>query len=411
MRWYLNATIALSAAIVLVSCASQTTAVPPATGVAPANASAASASQPLSKPIVEGTWAHVCGPAAPGSFRCHALIRTDLQPDGHQHPPTINGYAPVDLQSAYKLPSATAGSGQTVAIVDAFDDPNAESDLAVYRSQFKLASCTSGSGCFRKVNQSGVAGSYPRPNKNAAQEISLDLDMVSAACPRCHILLVEANSNLASDLFAAEDEAAALGANAISNSFGGTEFAGEQSAEAHFNHPGIAITASSGDNGFGVEYPAASAFVTAVGGTTLASAPTTLRGWLETAWSGAGSGCSAFIAKPAWQHDSGCAMRTVADVSADANPNTGVAVYDTYPSGGWLVFGGTSVGAPLIAAVYALAGNSSSIVYGSFPYSHTASIFDVVGGSNGTCGTYLCNAVVGYDGPTGLGSPNGAGGF
>ena len=397
----------LGAAIVLASCAGRGVAPAPPGGITPDTGHAAGAQ-----------WAHVCRPAAPGEFRCHALVRTDLRPDGHPHPPSIQGYQPADLQDAYKVTSASAsrGSGQTVAIVDANDDPNAESDLAVYRAQFGLSACTTANGCFRKVNQFGIQGNYPRPSKTQAQEISLDVDMVSAVCPNCHILLVEANSLASSDLLAAEDTAAALSPNEISNSFGALEAPGVAALASHFNHPGIAITASSGDNGFGVDFPADLQFVTAVGGTTLARSTSSSRGWIETAWVGAGSGCSAVIAKPSWQSFlPGCNGRVVADVSAVADPTTGVAVYDTYPSGGWMVFGGTSVGAPLIAAVYALAGNASTVNYGSFPYLHgsyPSTLFDAQGGSNGSCSpAYLCTAGQGYDGPTGLGSPDGTGAF
>jgi len=170
----------------------------------------------------------------------------------------------------------------------------------------------------------------------------------------------------------------------------------------------VAITVSSGDNGYGVEFPAASRYVTAVGGTTLVR-DSSSRGWGETVWPGAGSGCSAYVPKPAWQTDTGCARRTVADVSADADPNTGVAVYDTFRSSGWLVFGGTSVSAPIVAGVYALAGNASTITHGSYPYTHAVypvTLNDVTQGSNGSCGgSYLCTAAAGYDGPTGLGTP------
>ncbi len=212
------------------------------------------------------------------------------------------------------------------------------------------------------------------------------------------------------------DRAAARGATAISNSYVGGEFSGETSYESHYNHPGSAITVSSGDAGYGVEFPAASRYVTAVGGTSLSRNTATTRGWSETAWAKGGSGCSAYITKPTWQADSGCARRTVADVAAVADPNTGVAVYDSYGSSGganWLVFGGTSVAGPIIAGVYALARNASSVTAGSYPYSHRTSLFDVSSGSNGSCGTkpYLCTAGVGYDGPTGLGTPSGLGAF
>jgi subtilase family serine protease len=359
----------------------------------------------------------VCGAVARGFARCHADVVTNK--NGAAFDGKVNGtasipagYNPADLQSAYSLPSTTAGARQTVAVVDAYDDPSAESDLAVYRSQFGLAACTTANGCFRKVNQSGGT-KPPHANGGWAQEISLDLDMVSAICPNCHILLVEASSNSLTNLGTAVNEAAALGANEISTSYGGSESSRDTSYDAtYFNHPGVAITASSGDAGYGAQYPAASQYVTAVGGTSLVRASNT-RGWSETAWSGAGSGCSAFDPKPSWQTDSGCSHRTVADVSAVADPNTGVSVYDTYSTSGWLVFGGTSVASPIIASVYALAGNTATVTYPTVtPYSNASSLNDITSGSNGTCGTsYLCNAGSGYDGPTGLGTPNGVGAF
>src|ERR671932_603136 len=263
----------------------------------------------------------VCGAVPIGYARCFSLVRGNSTASGP------SGYGPADLQSAYKLPSATAGSGQTVAIVDAFDDPTAEQDLAQYRSFYGLTPCTTAKGCFRKVNQNGGTLPMPAPSPDWALEISLDLDMVSAVCPNCHILLVEANTNLSSDLYVAEDTAARLGANAISNSWGGGEYSGETADDAHFNHPGVAITASSGDDGYGVSYPAASRYLTAVGGTSLTRNSST-RGWTESAWSGAGSGCSAYDAKPSWQTSTttGCTRRAIADVSSVADPNTGVAV-------------------------------------------------------------------------------------
>jgi subtilase family serine protease len=350
-------------------------------------------------------YAHVCGAVGTGFVRCHAILLLNT------NTASPSGYNPRDLQSAYHVPFSTAGSGQTVAIVDAYDDPNAESDLGVYRSQFGLSPCTTGNGCFRKVNQTGSTR-YPKGNIGWAEEISLDLDMVSAICPNCHILLVEANTNSLTNLGTAVNEAAKLGANAISNSYGGSESSSDPTYDTtYYNHPGIAITASSGDQGYGVEYPAASQYVTAVGGTSLKKASNS-RGWSETAWSGAGSGCSAYDPKPGWQTDSGCSNRTVADVAADADPNTGVSVYDTYHEPGWLVFGGTSVASPIIASVYALADNMSSATYGSYPYSHLESLFDVTSGSNGSCSpSYLCTAMVGYDGPTGNGTPDGISAF
>jgi subtilase family serine protease len=359
-------------------------------------ASRAQAAGPSIKPV--------CGSVPLGYARCFSLVFGDAGPLAS----APSGYGPADLQSAYKLPSSTAGAGQTVAIVDAFDDPTAESDLAQYRSFYGLPPCTTANGCFRKVNQTGGTLPMPPPSPDWSLEISLDLDMVSAVCPNCKILLVESNTNLDSDLYVAEDTAARLGANAISNSWGGGESSTETADDAHFNHPGVAITASSGDDGFGVSYPAASRYLTAVGGTSL-TRNSSSRGWTESAWSGAGSGCSAFEAKPSWQTDSGCSRRTVADVSAVADPNTGVAVMF---GGLWFTVGGTSASSPIIASVYALAGNASSVNAGSYPYSHTAGLFDVVGGSNGSCSpTYLCTGQAGYDGPTGLGTPNGTSGF
>jgi subtilase family serine protease len=358
----------------------------------------------------------VCGPADPDSARCHSdLLTIAGRIVTAASAPVPGSYGPADLQSAYKLPSSTAGSGQTVAIVDAYNDPYAESDMGVYRSHYGLSSCTSANGCFRKVNQNGST-SYPRSNGSWSQEISLDLDMVSAACPGCHILLVEASSPTYTNLGTAVNTAVRLGATEVTNSYGGSEFSSESSYDRYYNHPGVAMTASSGDGGYGVEYPAASPYVTGVGGTSLSRATNT-RGWSEAAWSRAGSGCSSYEPKPSWQSGCGGSKRTVADVSAVADPNTGVAVYDSYAYqgySGWLVFGGTSVASPIIASSYALAGNAATVTFGSYPYSHTAALNDVSSGTNSTSGcfpSYLCTAGPGYDGPTGNGTPNGTGAF
>lgn len=372
-------------------------------------------------------------PADPEKAACDALRRNDI--GGGAHPKATvsyqSGYAPSDLQSAYKIPAG--GSGKTIAIVDAYDNPNALQDLDVYRREFGLAKGPT----ITKMNQNGDivetldtsttpgtvtkgAGVAPSTSVGWGQEIALDLDMASAICPACDILLVEAKSNSFANLGAAVNTAAKQNANSISNSYGAREFLGETTYQSnYYDHPGIAITVSSGDSGYGVEFPAASRFVTAVGGTSLTRNSTTIRGWSESVWSGAGSGCSAYIGKPSWQTDSACSRRTVADVSAVANPNTGVAVYDSYGSTGganWYVFGGTSVSAPIIASVYALAGNA--IVYGEYPYSHASALYDVDSGNNGHCSkrrtsakAYLCTGKPGYDGPSGLGTPNGTGAF
>jgi subtilase family serine protease len=344
--------------------------------------------------------------------RCHALLVTDQAGHPMVSPPqTVSGYSPANLRSAYKI-TGSGASTTTIAVVDADGYSNAEADLGVYRAQFGLPACTTANGCFKKLNQSGQQGNYPANNTGWSQETALDLDMVSAMCPNCHIVLVEGNSATFANLAAAENTAAAQGPHAISNSYGGGE-SGSQTYEPSYNHAGIAITASTGDSGFaaGPQFPATSPHTTAVGGTSLVTA-TNSRGWSETVWVDAGSGCSTVYAKPTWQHDTGCTKRMEGDVAADADPNTGVAVYGPVNSrrSGWLVFGGTSVAAPLIAGVYGV--NGGAVNYGSNPYGDTADLFDVTSGSNGSCSpAYFCHGEVGYDGPTGLGTPNGSNAF
>lgn len=403
MNLSFRAVAALAVASMLAACSGGTTSVP----VSPA--------APNGGRLLSPSVAQSCATLLPGDdMRCYAEFRTDIHvsAQGRSRNTTPSGYGPADLQSAYSLPSASAGSGQTVAIVDAYDDPNAASDLSVYRSQYGLPACTTSNGCFRKVNQTGGT-KMPRANGGWAQEISLDLDMVSAICPNCHILLVEASSASNSNLDTAVNTAVSLGANVVSNSYGGSETGATNAA---YNHPGHIITASAGDNGTGPSQPCSYSTVVCIGGTSLSRASTT-RGWAETAWSGSGSGCSADVSKPSWQTDSGCKMRSEADVSAVADPNTGVAVYDSYSyqgASGWMVFGGTSVASPVIASVYALAGNASSLNYAQSIWQHagTAALNDVTSGSNGTCSiSYICNAGPGYDGPTGWGTPNGVAAF
>ncbi|MEV6006544.1 putative Ig domain-containing protein [Streptomyces sp. NPDC051976] len=362
--------------------------------------------------------ARLCAaPAKKGQMACMALTRTDVAHHlGITPNATPSGYGPTDLQSAYALPSS-AGSGATVAIVDAQDDPNAAADLSTYRSQYGLPACTTANGCFKKIDQNGGTN-YPTADSGWAGEISLDLDMVSAVCPQCHILLVEATSASMDDLGTAVNQAVSQGAKYVSNSYGGSEDSSDTTADTqYFNHPGVAITVSAGDSGYGAEYPAASKYVTSVGGTALTRA-SNARGWSESVWNtssteGTGSGCSAYDAKPTWQTDTGCAKRTISDVSAVADPATGLAVYDSYQATGWQVYGGTSASSPIIASVYALAGTpAAGSSPASFPYSHTGSLNDVTSGSNGSCGgSYLCTAKSGYDGPTGLGTPNGTAAF
>ena len=363
---------------------------------------------------------HAVCPAEPAAVHCHARVVTDSQ-GNPAAAVTPAGYGPADLRAAYGLLSTGSGA-QTIAIVDAYDDPKIESDLAVYSSQYGLPECSTVNGCLTKVNQTG-GKKYPRADAGWALEIALDVETAHGICPGCHILLVEAASNGFPDLLAAEDYATTVypatgHATVVSNSWGAGEFPTEATYDAHFTHPGVPITVSSGDNGYGVEYPAASPNVTAVGGTTLRKQTGTARGWTESAWSGAGSGCSTYELKQQWQTDTGCATgRTVADVSADADPATGAAVYDSVRyqgRAGWFQVGGTSLSAPLIAAVYALAGNEAIVTNGSYPYNHatSTSLWDVTSGANGSCGgSYLCTAVTGYDGPTGLGTPQGTNAF
>jgi subtilase family serine protease len=357
----------------------------------------------------------VCPTPKEGRAGCFAHVVTDkagniIVRNGKGATPnfTPSGYGPADLLSAYNL--TQTGSTKIIAIVDAYGYSNAEADLAAYRSQFGLPPCTSTNHCFAKYNERGVKGNYPRNNLGWSQETALDLDMASAICPSCKIYLIEANSATYTDLAAAERTAASLGATAISNSYGGGEN-GSTAYESSYNQPGIAVTVSSGDSGYGAaEFPASSPHVTAVGGTSLTKSA---GNWAETAWSGAGSGCSAVYAKPSWQTDTGCSNRMVADVSAVADPYTGVAVYapvSNSGASGWVVFGGTSVASPIIAGVYAL--NGGPVNYGANPYSDLGALNDVTSGSNGNCGgSYFCTAGAGYDGPTGLGTPNGSGAF
>ncbi|HZZ85495.1 MAG TPA: S53 family peptidase [Anaeromyxobacteraceae bacterium] len=399
-------------AVTLMACGG---AVEPSSPAAPGSASSAVSLPPQASPVAVAAIPVCPGEPGLGDARCHAQVVTEQRGLPLATSSYVNGYAPQDLQQAYLLASSTAGAGQVIAVVDAYDNPTAEADLGVYRSRFGLGACTTANGCFQKIDQNGGT-SYPSPDQGWALESALDLQMASAVCPLCKLLLVEAKSSSLADLGAAVNRAAAAGASVVSNSYGAKEFTFETLYESYYNHPGVAVTVSSGDSGYGVQFPAASRYVTAVGGTSLAVA-SSARGFNETAWSGAGSGCSAYVAKPSWQKDGGCSRRTVADVSAVADPNTGVAVYDSYGYGGqsgWFVVGGTSVSAPIVAAVYALAGNAGAVTAGSYPYARAAGLFDVIGGSNGSCrksSSYLCTAVAGYDGPTGLGTPNGSGAF
>jgi MYXO-CTERM domain-containing protein len=354
----------------------------------------------------------LCPATGKGGMRCFAKQVTSMNGDPMAvSPAPIAGLTAQDIQAAYKLPSG--GDGRLVGIVDAFDAPNAEADMATYRQMFGLPPCTTANGCFRKLNQDGKPGPYPPADPGWEGEIMVDLAMVSATCPGCKIMLVEARSVNGVDLGPCVAMAKQLGAVVVNNSYGGPESDPDSVASySYYNQPGTLVVASSGDDGYlltkndqgvplqEIAFPASSPFVMSVGGTTLRTAANA-RGWTETAWSGAGSGCSKTQNKPSWQKDPACTKRFVADVSAIANPATGVAYYD----GGWKVVGGTSVSAPILSGIAGL----FNITDPGWPYAHPNAFFDVTSGSNGSCGgTYQCTSVAGVDGPTGLGTPNGA---
>ncbi len=360
----------------------------------------------------------VCIVGNPFTPRCHARVKVNKNgnPDATTSP---TGLSPQQLRAAYQL-SGNSSSTQTIAIVDAYDHPTIYSDLTTYSNTFglpNLGNCpvsvgTTSSPCFQKVDQNGGTN-YPAADSGWALEIALDVEAAHAVCQNCNILLVEASSNSYYDLMAAVDRAVAMGAKYVSNSYGSREFSSETSFDYHFNVPGVAITFSSGDSGYGSSYPAGSPYVTAVGGTTLNMSGLTYLG--EKVWNGAGSGCSLYEGKPSWQNDTGCSKRTISDVSAVADPNTGLSVYDSVPyngQSGWFQVGGTSLSSPVIAATYALAGDVNTLnPANALPYlrkSYNVNLRDITSGSNGNCrknNKYLCTAVNGYDGPSGLGTP------
>jgi subtilase family serine protease len=379
---------------------------------------AAAASFALLAGSASGYQRPVCpGPASAGASHCQAHVVTNRK-GAPQQSTSPQGYGPAQFRGAYGLPSK-APAGQTIAIVDAYDDPNIASDLNAYSKQFGLPQCNSSNPCFKKVNQSGSAvGPFPQVNSGWALEIALDVEVAHAICPNCKILLVEASSSSLSSLAASVVTAAKLGATEISNSYGGSEFSSEVT-ETAYNQPGIAVTVASGDSGYGsFGFPAASPGVITVGGTTLTLEPGNTYG-SESVWSGSGSGCSKYFGAPAWQSFlTECeGKRGSADVAADANPSTGAAVFDSVKyqgRSGWFQVGGTSLSSPLVAGVYALAGglpSKTSAAQGLYGHLEDGTLHDVISGSNGSCSTIMCKGAVGYDGPTGVGTPNGIGAF
>jgi subtilase family serine protease len=343
----------------------------------------------------------VCGPVLPGQARCFS----DVVTNGHSGTPAATaaptGLTPATIRTAYNFP-ATGGAGKTIAIVDAYDDPTAEADLAVFNSQFGLPPCTTTNGCFKKVNQNGGT-SYPRVDPGWALEISLDVQWAHAIAPNARILLVEASSNSFTNLLAAEDYAAA-NAQYVSNSWGGPEFSGESTYDGRFVRSGVSFFVSAGDNGLPAEYPSSSPNVISVGGTKL-QLDSSGNVVTETAWSSGGGGCSAYETATAAQAafseyaQAGCnGKRATPDVSLDADPVSGVAVYDStrlQGQKGWYMVGGTSASSPMWAGRSAVAG---VVVNASLVYGGTITYRDIVVGNNGA------SCLVGFDLCSGRGS-------
>jgi subtilase family serine protease len=352
---------------------------------------------------------------------CMSWVKVDASGNLLVNPNIPAGLSPAKFHSAYNLPT-TVSTHHKIAIVDAFSNPNIYGDLKHYIETYGLPRfrrCTSATqgNCFLVLNQAGKPSPLPPPNAGWATEIALDVEVAHAICQNCRIELFEAKSNSFANLKAAVNTAAARGAEVISNSYGA--YLSDCAPMAAYNKVHVAITVSAGDSGFGVACPANQSTVVAVGGTTL-----NLNGDgsynSESVWSGTGSACSSTNPAASWQTATatwvaiGCSGRGMNDVSAVADPNTGAAVYDSYGAGGWVQVGGTSLSAPLIGAVYALAGNAPSFTYpAQSAYASPGSLHDVTTGTNGSCGGHplQCGAGVGYDLPTGIGTPNGLGGF
>jgi subtilase family serine protease len=312
------------------------------------------------------------------------------------------GLRPQDINAAYNFPTDnTAGAGQTIAIVDAYDDPTAEADLGVFSTQFGLPACTARNGCFTKVNQRGGT-SYPKADPGWALEISLDIQWAHAVAPGARILLVEADSPSFTNLMAAEDYAKTH-AKYVSNSWGGPEFSGESAYDSHFVQSGVSFFVSAGDSGLPAEYPSSSPNVVSVGGTRLTA--TSGGAWSETGWSSSGGGCSGYEPATAPQQNYSTyaqvnclGKRATPDVALDADPASGVSVYDStryQGQKGWFTVGGTSASAPMWAARSAASG---LVVDAATVYGTGISYRDITSGNNGAA------CLVGFDLVTGRGS-------
>lgn len=351
-----------------------------------------------------------CPEVRPGEGQCAALIGyARFRPD-------VIGWKPADIQAAYDLPSSSKGKGQVVALIDAYDNPNVAADLAAYRSHFGLPKAK-----FFKYNQRGEQKHYPNGDSGWGFEIDLDVDMVSAACPNCTIYLIEATTNSLKNLGAANVEAIKLGATIVSNSWG-CYYQGCTWQTKVFDRKGITFLAAAGDIGYGSFPPAQFSQVISVGGTELSKTGST---YSEVVWPDTSGGCASNVAKPSWQNDPSCSMRTANDIAAVAK---NVAVYDSYEYNsceGWFIAYGTSLATPILASAFALAGDSTKQHAGKVFWTlskaeRKQSIHTIASGSISGCppslgGTYLCSAGTGqfgtYSGPTGWGTPNGIGAF
>jgi hypothetical protein len=410
--------LSLAAALCLMSLAAPVASAAAATHTAETAAARGLAGRASEPRVPAGDTVECPGTPQAGHAKCMSILGSSASTAA-----SAPGFSPAALRSAYGLTTASSrnGHGATVAVVSAYSDPHAAADLAFYRKHFRLPKCTAARRCLRIVNEHGHVRGLPAANSSWAVTEATGLEIVSALCPNCHLLLVEASGTSLTDLGIAEDTAVTAGAKFVMNGWVAPEAVGQDAYDHYFNHPGVAIVAPSGISGDARSFPGDLPYVTSVGGTSLVRSSTNTRHWAETAWADTGSGCSALEAKPSWQRadanaTTGCLNRTQNDVAADADPSTGAALYDTYgTTKPWNREGSTPVAAAIITAAYALAGTPAPRSYpASYPYQHPGHLNDVKFGSNGACGLnplYICNAGPGFDGPTGLGTPWGTTAF